>query len=209
MKTLFRNAHALAKQRKSYRDFEWICNLVEKQGVEVGSTYRSDKQAATFIKYIAKVEKQSLLTYLNSAKFLTIIVDGCTDTSRKEEEIVYIRSSVDGEIKTNFLSIGSPEADANGIMDVIQNSMTGIKAWEKKIVGLGSDGANVMMGKNGGVVKKLKDIQPCLIGVHCFAHRLELAYKQAIKTIQPYTRMQQLLSGLYYFYYNSPLHAHS
>lgn len=32
--------------------------------------------------------------------------------------------------------------------------------WQKKIVGFGSDGASVMLGKNAGVVTKFKAKQP-------------------------------------------------
>jgi hypothetical protein len=41
----------------------------------------------------------------------------------------------------------------------------------KKIVGLGSDGAAVMVGKKSGVAALLKENHPSIISVHCLAHR--------------------------------------
>ena len=38
-----------------------------------------------------------------------------------------------------------------------------------------------MVGKKGGVSAFLTQLQPSCITVHCFAHRLELAYKDAVK----------------------------
>ena len=42
------------------------------------------------------------------------------------------------------------------------------------------------------------------ITVHCFAHHLELAYKDAVKENKLYNSCIVLLMGLYYFYHNSP-----
>jgi len=72
------------------------------------------------------------------------------------------------------------------------------------LVGFGRDGANVMIGKNGGVSAYLTQLQPSLITVRCFAHRLELAYKDAVKGSRLYDSCTVLLMGLYYFYHNSP-----
>lgn len=55
-----------------------------------------------------------------------------------------------------------------------------------KLVGIGTDGATVMMGKSNGAVKKLVDFQldaqpesssgKCeAVGIHCAAHKLSLA----------------------------------
>jgi len=38
------------------------------------------------------------------------------------------------------------------------------------LIAIGVDGASVMLGVNGGVVKKLKDKFPQVIGWQCFTH---------------------------------------
>ena len=75
---------------------------------------------------------------------------------------------------------------------------------KKKLVGFGCDGASVMVGKKGGVSAFLTQLQPSCITVHCFAHRLEPAYKDAMKENKLYNSCIVLLMGLYYFYHNSP-----
>jgi hypothetical protein len=75
-----------------------------------------------------------------------------------------------------------------------------------KIVGMGSDGVSVMLGKNNGVAAKLRSLQPAMVAVHCYDHKLELAFKDAIKHVPLDTKVTTcLLQGLYYFYHNSAL----
>lgn len=77
--------------------------------------------------------------------------------------------------------------------------------WKNRLVGFASDGAAVMVGRLGGVVTKLREEMPHLVGVHCMAHRLELAFKDAIKEQKLHQTLDSLLSGLYTFYHISPL----
>jgi L-cystine uptake protein TcyP (sodium:dicarboxylate symporter family) len=46
------------------------------------------------------------------------------------------------------------------------------KTIKKKIMGFGSDGANVMAGVRNGIGEKLKAHNPYLISIHCLAHCL-------------------------------------
>ena len=73
-----------------------------------------------------------------------------------------------------------------------------------EFAGIGCDGASVMVGKTSGVAKRMTDLQPSLITVHCLAHRLELAFKDAVKGQKLYDSTIVLLLGTYYFYQNSP-----
>ena len=60
-----------------------------------------------------------------------------------------------------------------------------------------------MVGKKGGVSAHLTHLQPNCITVHCFAHQLELAFKDTVKE-NLYDSCIVLLMGLYYFHHNSP-----
>lgn len=75
----------------------------------------------------------------------------------------------------------------------------------KKLVALGSDGAAVMQGRKGGVFALLKLKQPCVVGVHCMAHRLELSLKSSAKNLSLWKKVEELLSCLFSFYHASPL----
>ncbi|KAH3822977.1 hypothetical protein DPMN_124771 [Dreissena polymorpha] len=49
-----------------------------------------------------------------------------------------------------------------------------------KLVGLATDGARVMTGRNGGLVTLLQEHSPTIIGVHCAAHRTALATRRQL-----------------------------
>ena len=59
--------------------------------------------------------------------------------------------------------------------------------WKGKLVGSATDGASVMLGENGGVVKRVMDIvgRTYIQSVHCSAHRLELAYRDVSMCVRP------------------------
>ncbi|KAJ8334021.1 hypothetical protein SKAU_G00413400 [Synaphobranchus kaupii] len=56
-----------------------------------------------------------------------------------------------------------------------------LSQWKEKVVGLGSDGAAVMVGRLGGVTTLLRAEVPHLINIQCLAHGLELAAMDAMK----------------------------
>jgi hypothetical protein len=87
---LFRNAHGIGKKCKPFSDYEWMGELDEKKGLNVGRNYRSDKQCRNFIAAIATVERQKLANQINDAKFVSVMSDGSMDVSAIENEIVYL-----------------------------------------------------------------------------------------------------------------------
>ena len=80
-----------------------------------------------------------------------------------------------------FYSVAVPESgDARGIKSVIENQLTNMNITIKRqLVGACADGASVNFGVKSGVLTQLKSEQPSLVAVHCTAHRLELALKDA------------------------------
>ena len=62
-----------------------------------------------------------------------------------------------------------------------------------------------MTGSANGVATLFRNEQPCLQAIHCYMHRLELAYKDALGQLPMYTKLSGLLLSLYLFYHHSPL----
>ena len=90
------------------------------------------------------------------------------------------------------------------LKDQIQgHSNAGISDWKNKTVGFGSDGASVMVGNRGGVCCLFQAEIPHLIGVHCTAHRLELAAMGVIKAEPQMTKITNLVYGMFKQYYYS------
>ena len=164
------------------------------KGVQIGNTYRNDKQCAKFIHHIAQAQSKEIKEMVAEAKFVSLICDGSTDNSHTEAELVYVRYCHQGSINVHFVGV---KIIAKGDAQVIEVAMSILftdsfagPSWEKKIVGTGTDGASTMLGKNIGFVAKLRQRpdRPELVAVHCSAHRNELAYKDAARWIQESTR---------------------
>ena len=204
---LFRTAHALGKKAVPFSNFKWMCELDMAKGVDIGKTYHNADMAKEFVHFIAEVEREEIRKKYYSAKFVSLLSDGSTDTSVLEQEIIYMRFSHRGILNTYFIGIEPvPKADAAHINDAIDNVASQIdKDWKNKLISVGTDGASVMTGNISGVVKKLKGDREYVIGMHCMNHRLELAYRDTVRNNETHTEFDQFLRALYTFYHKSPL----
>ena len=213
MYSLFKIGHSIAIHNRPFSDFIWMTDLYSdiSKDCYVGETYMNVESAKTFVSYIAKAELNKVSSRIKLNKFICIIGDGSTDASVKEQEMWYVRSCRDGVVSTDFIGIDSCEkASAENIVHGIQNIVKGLDIeWKEfcgKMVAIACDGASVMTGRKGGVGALLRQEQPALITIHCIAHRLELAIKDAAKTVKLYDKTVNVLAmGLYYFYHNSSL----
>ena len=153
------------------------------------------------------MERDALKERYKTANFVSIICDGSTDVAVIEQELIYIRVCCAGNINTSFLKIvKTPKASANGILGSITQAVEStldieMSEFSKKLVSMGTDGAAVMMGKTNGVVAKLQESAPSMVGIHCFAHRLELACRDVVKKHRQYEEIEQILQDLYSFYH--------
>ncbi|VDI54723.1 Hypothetical predicted protein [Mytilus galloprovincialis] len=208
---LFRNAHALSLAGRPFSDFEWMSKLDQMKGLDVGKTYLNRKRAKEFTDCIAKVQMNTIKDNIHKAKFVSILSDGSTDASITEIEMIYTRVCVNGIVQVFFVNTAYvAKSDASGIIEAMKRSVEKLDVpWDdftKKLVGMGSDGASVMLGCNNGVAAHLRRIQPVMVAVHCYAHKLELAFKDAIKHVPLDSKVTTcLLQGLYYLYHNSAL----
>ena len=108
LRLLFRNAHAVSKNKKSLADYQWLCDLDEVKGLTVGATYRNTKACGTFSKYIATAAQNQVADELKTAKFVSVTSDGATDSSIIEQEIVFARYSSKGAPFTKFVGLKQP-----------------------------------------------------------------------------------------------------
>ena len=67
-----------------------------------------------------------------------------------------------------------------------------------------SDGASTMTGEHNGLAVLLKARYPLIKSFHCMAHRLELAVKGAVDTVNPVSHFCDLLDCIYKVYSQSP-----
>ena len=66
---LFRNAHAIAYNNRSFLDFDWMCALDMAKGLDIGKTYTNRASGLDFAHSIADVERSKLKTELELSPF--------------------------------------------------------------------------------------------------------------------------------------------
>ena len=209
LEKLFKVVHALGKKGRPYSDFPWQTDLLESCDVSLGNRYRNEKQAAVFMEHIAEAARRPLKEILQKADFVSVLCDGSTDVSLKEQEACYIRTCVKGEVIVRFIGLQTVKRpNADNILQAIETSIHNysgltLDKFYSKLVGFGSDGASVMVGKKAGVATLLRQKKPELQSVHCYAHRLELAYKQAVKCVTYYQKVETIVTSLYTLYHKS------
>ena len=151
---------------------------------------------------------------VNQSNFASLIVDGATDSSIQEQDIVFIRTCKAGKVEVNFLGIvNTPKPDAVGVTASIVTAVESglslknqMEVFSKMFVAISTDRAAVMTGHRAGVVAKLRENTPTLVGIHCFAHRLELACRDVVKIHQRYKELDKFLLDIYLFYHNRFVH---
>lgn len=162
----------------------------------------TESTAKEFTKAIAQVERTSLAS--------AVLTDGSTDSAVCEQEMFFLKYVEDGMPVVKFAaSVQVERSDSASILSVMQKAVARYleipcNVFFSKLVGLGCDGASNMTGHQNGLIALLQKEQPSVIVVHCFAHRLELAFKDASKSNSLREKVvATLLMGLYYFSHKS------
>ncbi|KAJ8321702.1 hypothetical protein KUTeg_000173, partial [Tegillarca granosa] len=129
------------------------------------------------ISTIADELRASTSNQLKNVNFISIMIDGATDRSVSENEVVFVRLVEDGTPVNKLVSLC--EAELHMLM-AIDKSFKSIEfeSYRDKIIGFCADGASVNLGQSNGVVAKLREKIPHVIDIHCMAHRLELSVLQ-------------------------------
>ena len=69
-------AYFLAKYNFAFKKLVPMCLLEERHGVELGTDYRNEKAAATFVAYIAQLYQEDLASTLGKRNFLAFKLMG-------------------------------------------------------------------------------------------------------------------------------------
>ena len=146
--------------------------------------------------------------------FISVLSDGSTD-SDGSSEIVYLHY-----IDFDFMPIirlieivPLESANAAGIYSSIQKGLETVNlSFEKlqptapgpSLACANFDGCNVMLGQRGGVISQIKEVIPTALGIHCVAHKLELAVLDASKSCLQMAKFEDTLKGIFNYYHFSP-----
>ncbi|XP_071953114.1 zinc finger protein 862-like [Antedon mediterranea] len=202
-------AYFIAKEELPFTKFGPLVTLHHKNGAEITPTYANHQVCAQLIGVIADSMKERFANDVDKQRYISILIDGDTDISVKECEILYVRMLENG-LPVNRL-VGQAEvehAHAAGVFSTVEKifNNTGCgERWKSKVVGFGADGASVNLGKRGGVIVHLKESAgEHIIPMHCMPHRLELALLSGLKKQPTVTKVYDLLYLVWKTYHFSP-----
>lgn len=134
----------------------------------------------------------------------TILVDETKDSSKKEQLSFLIRlCDNDFNIHTKSLGCNHMEkCDAKSLCDAILRLVGENNLDLHKCIAQCYDGASVMSGLFSGVQKRVAEIVPNAIYVHCYAHRLNLCLINTIQDVKPVVDFFNTIQGLYKYLMN-------
>ncbi len=172
---------------------------------------RSAQRIADFISDEMHGKLKIFLTTRHGHHPVSLIIDGSTDVRQHHYLICYIQVLDDNFPMVYFYRLIPLDKGekSNDILDAILTAFVDDDISDymhQNLVAVGADGAAVMIGKHNGVVKKLSDwAGRRLVGVHCMAHRVNLAIRRAFhsKKKHPYMfHFESLANKLFTFYYS-------
>lgn len=143
------------------------------------------KCVALILNVIAPCLLKKLLSDLGNNKY-SLIIDESTAVDCSKMLCIMIRyfSRDSNKIITTFYRLLEIDAgDANTLALSIINSLKNDNIKTENLIGIGVDGANVMVGENHSLFTILKSLNKDLILIKCICHSLHLAAEHSFRVL--------------------------
>ena len=155
--------------------------------------------------------KQTLLKKVRKATSFGLLMDEVTDITVSSQLIPFIQfwDQENSSVTTTFLSSQNALEDfascnSEAITELVKKDLATCNLDISKLMGLSTDGASVMVGKNNGVAAKLRQRNSKLLNMHCVCHRLALACTDTCQELKYIWEVEAVLRQLWYYFHNSP-----
>ncbi|KAJ8384805.1 hypothetical protein AAFF_G00197920 [Aldrovandia affinis] len=140
---------------------------------------------------------------LKGSDFIGIIIDEMINITVDKKLIIYVKLEIKGRVEEIMGNYDVHSGTAWCIFDKVVEVLRERDVELSHVIGLGSDGASVMMGKRAGVGALLKKESAFSIQVHCGAHRAALAALDAAKAVDQVGAYKRTIASVYSFYKHS------
>jgi hypothetical protein len=147
----------------------------------VGRKYVNHMAATEIMMAMAAVLREWINGHARTSRVLGLMIDESTDISNKKVILLYLRFSVYGRYVTMFwAALPVTDGTAEGLHDLIERHFEAMNVPIDKLYSFASDGASVVSSQNKGVAGLLaKRSNPCILCMHCIAHKQALMMKDA------------------------------
>ena len=155
---------------------------------------------------MAEVCKEQLKVVIQGSPYIGLMLDESCDIAVTKKLVIFCKVLVSGDIKTVFsANVDVLDGKSETIYNALVNFLQEVGVNFGQISGIGTDGANVMVGRVQGVGVKMKNENPKIVHVWCAPHRLALVAHWAASKIEFLKTVQETLVGIYNFYSYSPV----
>ncbi|CAI7855467.1 unnamed protein product [Closterium sp. NIES-53] len=132
------------------------------------------------VKAMCTHHQQQQLMYIHASPWIGISCDESTDRSRGKHLVVFATFMKERALVTEFLALLTiHKCDRGSLFAVLLSHLDNIGIDLQRIVVVSTDGAGMMIGSQSGLVVRLRQRVPHLVGTHCITHREVLAVKEA------------------------------
>jgi hypothetical protein len=160
----------------------------------------------------SSIFKEHLIENIKKSPFYSLILDETTDLMSVKELGVMVKFYDSKRLcsRTEFLClIPIEQSDAKFLRVQILSLLHALGLNIECLVGVGTDGASVMVGRDKGLCTRLIKRAPFALQNHCIAHRLNLAYKDSERdtaddNFEALKDLDSLTRELYSFFKKSP-----
>lgn len=172
-----------------YQSLRQLCTFLGVSGLDAFAHRNARYTSSTFtteaISSIASVFSDNLKKALQRSPAVGLMLDESDDVSHTSQCVIFCQYvNRDGSVGVGFIGITPPivrdGATLFGVLKEVAGNM-GIPL--RKVYALGTDGCGAMMGKKVGVATRLRQACPASVAMHCVAHRLALAPKDAAECV--------------------------
>lgn len=149
--------------------------------------------------------EDQLVSNLKDTKF-SIQLDESTDITNKALLLVFVKFHGDDNLFEDILFCKELEERTTGedVFNLVDGYMDAKGIEWRNCVGVCTDGAAAMTGKNSGVVKRVLERAPDAKWIHCYLHRENLAAK---KMSQPLSEVMSQAVKIINFFKSSALNS--
>ncbi len=138
----------------------------------------SDSTAARPTEILADDLLEQLSSAIKKAKFMSLAVDESTDNTDNAQLMVFVRffDEEKGEFHEDVLGLTNLHGHTRGdeIYEAVTQMLRDREMDLKHVVSIATDGAPCMIGRERGLVSRLRAHHPDLMAYHCIIHQMVL-----------------------------------
>ena len=160
----------------------------------------SRTKATAILKVIALDILQQIRDVRQESKFFSLQLDESTDISVTQQMAILLRffDNKSERVRSDFFALESVErATAEVLFQAVdKHFQLPLTLSYSNLVGLGTDGANVMLGRRNSIFSRLQTEQPSLVAIHCNCHIAALIVNASCKVLPD--NLEELTTDVFY-----------